>query len=116
VTAGGLLLLALRPERTEKSATLVESWTPPPTWKREWPDTAAPAPLPPLKLPAPPAAPRNIPWWAITNAEREAIMRWDASAEKEAHKIPLDRWLDSHQTELKDVNVWRLKEKLWRDA
>lgn len=116
VAAGGLLLLALRPERTEKAATLAESWTPPPTWKREWPVTNAPAPLPPLRLPEAPVAPHRIPWWGITNAEREAIARWDVSPEKEFHKIPLDRWLDSHQAELKDVNVWRLKEKLWRDA
>ncbi len=106
----------MRPEKAEKAAALAETWTPPPTWKREWPATDAPAPLPPLRLPEAPAAPRHIPWWAITNAEREAIMRWDASPEKEFAKVPLDRWLDAHQAELKDVNVWRLKEKLWRDA
>ena len=116
VAAGGLLLVALRPEKAEKAAALAQSWTPPPTWKREWPVTNAPAPLPPLRLPETPAAPPRIPWWGITNAEREAIARWDVSHEKEFHKVPLDRWLDAHQAELKDVNVWRLKEKLWRDA
>lgn len=116
VAAGGLLLLALRPERAQSIAPLAETWTPPPTWKREWPNTKAPAPLPPLRVADPLAPPRGLPWWGITDAERDAIARWDASSEKEFHKVPLDRWLDAHQAELKDVNVWRLKEKLWRDV
>lgn len=116
VAAGGLLLLALRPGGAQTAATVAETWTPPPTWKREWPNTTAPAPLPPLKLTDPLAPPRGIPWWGITDAERNAIALWDVSPEKEFHKVPLDRWLDAHQAELKDVNVWRLKEKLWRDV
>lgn len=115
VTAGGLFLLALRPERKQYPRPSPESWTPPPTWRREWPRAAGPIPLPSLRLPAPPL-PLKIHWWGITDAEREAIARWDASPEKEFSKVPLDRWLDAHQAELKGVNVWRLKEKLWRDV
>lgn len=120
VAAGGLLLVALRPEKATRAATLAESWTPPPTWRREWPPAAGPASLPPLRLdgPGPDARlPQRPPfWWGITDAERDAIARWDLSPEKEFHKVPLDRWLDAHQSELKDVNIWRLKEKLWRDV
>lgn len=116
VTAGGLFLLALRPERRQYPLPSPESWTPPPTWRREWPRAEGPVPLPPLRLPAPPLPLTPLPWWAITNAERDAIARWDASPEKEFHKIPLERWLDAHQAELPGVNVWRLKKKLWRDA
>lgn len=115
VAAGGLFLLALRPERKQYPYPSPESWTPPPTWKREWPRAEGPVPLPPLRLPAPPL-PLKLHWWGITDAEREAIARWDASAEKEFSKVPLDRWLDAHQAELKGVDVLRLKEKLWRDV
>lgn len=115
VAAGVLLLAALRPEPAETAAPLAETWTPPPTWKREWPKTDAPAPLPPLRLPGPQTPPRP-PWWGITDAERDAIARWDVSREKLYENVPLDRWLDARQAELKGVNVWRLKEKLWRDA
>lgn len=120
VAAGGLLLLGLRPEREEAARPLASTWTPPPTWRREWPPAAGPASLPPLRLEGPDTGaplPQRPPfWWGITDAERDAIARWDASPEKEFSKVPLDRWLDAHQAELKDVNVWRLKEKLWRDA
>lgn len=49
VAIGAMLLIALRPERAQAVPSLAETWTPPPTWKREWPPTSAPAPLPPLK-------------------------------------------------------------------
>ncbi|TBR18717.1 hypothetical protein EPO15_15005 [bacterium] len=117
VAAGGLLLWGLRPEKAQTTRSVVTTWTPPPTWRREWPAGTGPTSLPTLRLPAPDALPTRPPsWWGITDAERDAIARWDASAEKERAKMPLDRWLDAHQAELRDVNVWRLKEKLWRDA
>jgi hypothetical protein len=115
VASGGLFLLALRPERREYPRPSPENWTPPPTWKREWPRADGPVPLPPLRLPEPPLA-LKLPWWAITNAEREAIARWDSSPEKEFDEIPLDRWLDARRSELSGVDVARLKEKLRRDA
>lgn len=116
VASGGLFLLALRPERRRIPQNAPETWTPPPTWRREWPRADGPVPLPPLRLPEPPLPLKSVPWWGITDAEREAIARWDVSHEKLVGAMPLDRWLDAHQAELQGVNVWRLKEKLWRDA
>lgn len=115
VASGGLFLLALRPERRQYPQPSPESWTPPPTWKREWPRAVGPVPLPPLRLPEPPL-PLKLPWWGISDAERDAIARWDASADKEFHKVPLDRWLDAHRAELEGVDIGRLQEKLRRDV
>ena len=83
--------------------------TPPPLWTV----TAVPPPEPAPRQAAPKA---RLPWWAITAAEQEAIYRWDVSPEKRFEGKSLDFWLDAHQGEIKGVNIWRLKEKLWRDA
>lgn len=70
VAVGAMLLIALRPERAQAVPTLAETWTPPPTWKREWPATSAPAPLPELRfrgLKQPP----TMPGWGFSD-ERDA--------------------------------------------
>ena len=121
VAAGGLLLLALRPDGkgTKAAASAAETWAPPPTWKREWPRGAAhvPQPLPPLRTArAEPTPSFPEPWWGVTDAEQEALARWDASLDKRHRATPLDRWLDANRSDLKGVDVERLKAKLRRDA
>lgn len=67
VAIGALLLIAIRPERARKAATFAETWTPPPTWKREWPATSAPAPLPPLRFREPKTPPHASPGWGFSD-------------------------------------------------
>ena len=77
----------------------------PPLWRAE-----------PAPAPRPSAARPSLPWWAITNAEQEAINRWDVSPEKQFGDHPLEAWLDAHRSELTGVDVGRLTAKLRRDV
>lgn len=130
VSTGALLLMALgragrgaeeeplRGTVREVEAFLVEpapeqdERSDPPAAPASW---GAPPPSFPAVVEAPLPAPR-LPWWALSNAEQEAIDRWDSSAEKADLAVPLAAWLDAHAPELRDVHVGRLKAKLRRDA
>ncbi|MBI5596828.1 MAG: hypothetical protein HY928_12115 [Elusimicrobia bacterium] len=91
----------LPPFHEPRPAPAPRSWLPPPT-------------PPPTRLEPPVEV--SEPWWALDNAEMEAVYRWDSSPDKELGLAGLSAWLSDHAMELKNIDVEKLTAKLRRDA
>lgn len=127
LSSGGLILLALalgtwldRPRVNARGAVVkLPRQTPLPPLAEAATEPAPRSWLPPQTPPPTrlePAIEVREPWWALNNAEMEAVYRWDSSPDKELGLAGLSAWLNDHAMELKNIDVERLTAKLRREA
>lgn len=127
LSTGGLILLALalgtwmdRPRVNARGAVVkLPRQTPLPPPLEDRPEPAPRSWLPPQTPPPTrlePSIEVREPWWALNNAEMEAVYRWDSSPDKEQGLAGLSAWLNDHAMELKNIDVDKLTAKLRRDA